>query len=136
MSGACQTSLISVIATPREFRGRKIRFTGYLVPDGQETRIYLDRESAAFELLDRSVLLIYSDEYPLTQKMFLGPPRYVSVLGRFSDAAEQQVGMHRSVVEAGVLIPTFPPTAVRAVDERRQRDEAGEANKTDASENG
>ncbi|MGH8604305.1 MAG: hypothetical protein ACREXR_16470 [Gammaproteobacteria bacterium] len=115
-SGACHTSMISVLAFPNAFDGREVRVTGYLVPDDSETRIYLDEEAARIGISDRALLLEYNATYPRTKRMFSGPARYVSIIGIFSDGSERKGGVHGGLKEAGVMIPTFPPTAISPVE--------------------
>lgn len=119
--GACQVSMVGVLAMPNLFDEREIRTVGYLVPRGNETRLYLDSESARENILDRSVLMRYDNRYPRTQRMFSGPARYVSVVGVFSDEAERKGRLHESFEGAGTLAPTFPPSAIKGADVEESR---------------
>lgn len=110
--GTQQISMVSVIALPRTYDGRKIRFVGYLVPNGDLTRVFLDKESAENSILDRAILLARNDDLPNTQRMFNGPPRYVSIVGMFSDSSLRARGTYKSNREIGSLQPTFPPSSI------------------------
>lgn len=110
-SGVCQISMISLIALPHEFDGKDVRFNGYLVPDGENTKIYLDKESAEENLKDRAIVVRESDRENL-KGIFSGPSRYVSLMGRFTDPSHQNSGVHRAFKEAGVIEPTFPASAI------------------------
>jgi hypothetical protein len=112
-SGVCRTSFIRLLALPGAFDGVDVRVTGYLVPKGAETRFFFDETAARNGLVDRSVRLIYEDKYPNTRRIFFGEPRYVSLIGKFSDRSNSSGGVHDpSPEEVGDLVPLYPPISI------------------------
>lgn len=112
-SGVCRVSFIRLLVLPQEFDDVEVRVTGYLVPEGSDTRLFFDQNAANNGLIDRSVRLVYQDNYPNTRRIFSGEPRYVSLIGKFSNRSGDSGGVHGPIFEeAGEIVPLYPPSSV------------------------